>query len=125
MEPIYQVRKIGNHWEVGAYSNDEQWLMSSWHETFKQAIDACNAMNGEPSKTEPKKDDSGPAFPIPGQQKGEWRETRTSGMTLRDYFAAKALQGMLADSDSCPSSNEAVALYAYELADLMLAARAK
>jgi hypothetical protein len=58
----------------------------------------------------------GPAFP---------QETNSllsySGMTLRDYFAAKAMQGMLA----CPGSirvDDDAAL-AYKMADAMLKAR--
>jgi hypothetical protein len=55
----------------------------------------------------------GPAFPF---------GTAYSGMTLRDYFAAKALQAIV----QCPesSSNPAVlAMDAYILADAMLKAR--
>jgi hypothetical protein len=44
-------------------------------------------------------------------------------LTLRDYFAAKALQGMLANADADSLSNEAVATWAYTLADCMLKAR--
>jgi hypothetical protein len=45
------------------------------------------------------------------------------GMTLRDYFAAKAMQGILAD----PSTPEImdIAGAAYEMADAMLKARGK
>ena len=42
------------------------------------------------------------------------------GMTLRDYFAAAALQGNLIEPTA---SNEDVAKYAYSLADAMLKAR--
>ena len=60
-----------------------------------------------------------PAFPtlhIPNASPPAW-----SGMTLRDYFAAKAMQGMLAD----PSTPEImdIAGAAYEVADAMLKAR--
>lgn len=54
-----------------------------------------------------------------------------AGMTLRDYFAAAALQGMLAyyNKDSgdfhTNSSFEKNAEYAYQQADAMLAQRAK
>jgi hypothetical protein len=41
------------------------------------------------------------------------------GMTLRDYFAAKAMQGMM---DSV-CSDEYIARAAYKMADAMLAAR--
>jgi hypothetical protein len=54
------------------------------------------------------------AFPNPHLRDG-------SGMTLRDYFAARAMQGMLAD----PSTPEImdIAGAAYEVADAMLKAR--
>ena len=73
--------------------------------------------------------DGGPAFPSPvgiydGKTGGAVR-----GITLRDYFAAKALQGFLAHSD-CKDvglGNEDVtngaALEAYFVADAMLRAR--
>ena len=40
------------------------------------------------------KNDGGPAFPI-GSTPGDWG----NGMTLRDYFAAKAIQGMMSVPD--------------------------
>lgn len=46
------------------------------------------------------------------------------GMTLRDYFAAAALQGTLSAGD-CPSSNAGVASWAYNMADAMLTQRNK
>ena len=46
------------------------------------------------------------------------------GMTLRDYFAAKAMQGMLAYSYLHPLSMEAgCARDAYAMADAMLEAK--
>jgi hypothetical protein len=61
--------------------------------------------------------DGGPAFPTPpGIQHND-------GMTLRDYFAGKALQGMIA---SCTQQNwqeEYAAKASYQLADAMLKAR--
>lgn len=53
------------------------------------------------------------------------------GMSLRDYFAAAALQGMLACSrstqtcDTVQQNTIAAAEWAYEYADAMLAAREK
>ena len=44
------------------------------------------------------------------------------GMTLRDYFAAKAMQGFAACDDDFPSA-ESVAINAYKWADAMLKAR--
>lgn len=49
-----------------------------------------------------------------------------SGMDLRDYFAAKAMQGLLAQSQGTAfrSPKEHAAAYAYSMADAMLKARA-
>lgn len=46
-------------------------------------------------------------------------------MTLRDYFAAKAMQGLLAGRDHSPDGIkwEKYAYGAYEMADAMLKAR--
>jgi len=55
----------------------------------------------------------GPAFPL---DDGVHR-----GMTLRDYFAAKAMQGMMHDVSQ--PVGEVIAGWAYEVADAMLKAR--
>jgi hypothetical protein len=64
--------------------------------------------------------DGGPAFPVP-------EPGLECGMTLRDYFAAKAMQGLIAashDSDGVVDYNDmAVACSAYAMADAMLRAR--
>jgi hypothetical protein len=63
-----------------------------------------------------------PAFPSGNEVTlGNLRSNGHSGMTLRDYMAAKAMQGMLAD----PSTPEImdIAGAAYEVADAMLKAR--
>lgn len=62
------------------------------------------------------KPDGGPAFPFPVNS-GEWAQ----GLTLRDYFAAAALQGLLAHG----CRFEVAQQYAYESADAMLAERDK
>lgn len=63
-------------------------------------------------------DNGGPAFPVPG-----WKDDADfNGMTLRDYFAAKAMQGLLSDPNIKASANE-FATMAYTLADAMLKAR--
>jgi hypothetical protein len=59
----------------------------------------------------------GPAFPF---------GTAFSGMTLRDFFAAKAMQGLLSDSPSSSDVADAVntlAHFSYTIADAMLKAR--
>lgn len=45
------------------------------------------------------------------------------GMTLRDYIAAKALQGFLASPNLRPAKDSEAATAAYLLADAMLKAR--
>lgn len=69
------------------------------------------------------KNDGGPAFPI-GSTPEEWG----NGMTLRDYFAAKAMQAWLSDTKAefyDPKMQEAAAKYGYMIADQMLKARLK
>jgi hypothetical protein len=48
----------------------------------------------------------------------------TTGMTLRDYFAAKALQGIMVDPMMTMSADK-IADWAYEMADAMMEARTK
>ncbi len=49
---------------------------------------------------------------------------QTSGMELRDYFAAQALQGLLNEANS-DFADDAIAELAYSLADAMMEARDK
>lgn len=84
----------------------------------------------------------GPAFPIPLQSGQSWQGMAPcDGMTLRDYFAAKALQGLLAmersgeyfteegveagpnEDGTLFAHTEFIADEAYSIADRMLAAR--
>ena len=58
-----------------------------------------------------------PAFPV----SGDWSQIKDKGMTLRDYFAAKAMQSIMTRSPATPFSN--VAYYAYAQADAMMKAR--
>ena len=62
----------------------------------------------------------GPAFPIPGLH----NDADFNGMTLRDYFAAKAMQGLIVDPDRADQSREECARLSYAMADAMLKARA-
>jgi hypothetical protein len=71
----------------------------------------------------------GPAFP----SHGSMGEVAQEGMTLRDYFAAKAMQSILPSyqnvfddetgSDDDPTFPELLAKDAYIMADAMLKAR--
>ena len=69
----------------------------------------------------------GPAFPVTGY---ETRDDQglvavfQNGMTLRDYFAAKAMQGFVSDSDwRVDMHPDETARAAYSQADAMLKAR--
>ena len=69
--------------------------------------------------------DGGPAFPLtpcPGCDNSHKSVHEFSGMTIRDYFAAKALAGMLSDPDS-GGQPKIFAECAYAHADAMLVAR--
>lgn len=74
--------------------------------------------------------DGGAAFPVPPERLNNfngdphWSYPYT-GMTLRDYFAAAALQGMLAGSSLGQTSQKDYAWAAYAQADAMLAERTK
>lgn len=62
----------------------------------------------------------GPAFPHIDSGCGRFEE----GMTLRDYFAAKAMQGMMADGQVLKLVGDSeLAKAAYAIADEMLKAR--
>lgn len=79
----------------------------------------------------------GAAFPqfevVSGERDGhgdaiEAYTITTGGMTLRDYFAAKAMQGLMTACDNdgtwmATGISDEVAKNAYEVADAMLAAR--
>ena len=65
----------------------------------------------------------GPAFPTPAHN------LQNDGMTLRDYFAAKAMQAAFAEmlrEKPCEGAAAAIrvsAVIAYQMADAMLKAR--
>jgi hypothetical protein len=74
--------------------------------------------------------DGGQAFPSVAERVGQdtYKLLTQGGMTLRDYFAAKAMQGWLAgwpDDAPCDTDERKlkVALFAYSVADAMLKAR--
>lgn len=81
------------------------------------------------------KSDGGAAFPSPGVAVSDGRRDQMQqgayeGMTLRDYFAAKAAQGLLsgamADGTKYhPDAAAFIAQAAYQMADTMLEERAK
>lgn len=78
------------------------------------------------------RDDGGPAFPAPDLGEMHLKDRSAySGMTLRDYFAAEALDGVMGLVAARqhdlgivrPSGADGIAYSAYEIADAMLKAR--
>jgi hypothetical protein len=82
----------------------------------------------------------GPAFPIPGAvshyDEGSFSDSAHAGMTLRDYFAAKALIALassevwLKGMDKAAAQagiefKDSLALSSYRMADAMLRARSQ
>lgn len=83
------------------------------------------------------KNNGGPAFPGSSFQNdsdvnqtapngqvvapGDWVEM--PGMSLRDYFAAKAMQGTCARELASKTTTDVIASEAYKMADAMLRAR--
>jgi len=78
-------------------------------------------------------DDGGYAFPSPADEKAGWHSE--SGMTMRDWFAGRALAGLYACRDlqlaalhdfgqlNSGDFNACMARQAYQQADAMIAAR--
>jgi hypothetical protein len=60
-----------------------------------------------------------PAFPVLTD------EVSHMGMTLRDYFAGKVLQGLMSCGDAGSGDDQYIASTAYMMADAMLKERAK
>lgn len=73
--------------------------------------------------------DGGPAFPTENERQVGHNAWHYQGMTLRDYFAAAAMQGFIASNRSVDSPNgdvlQARAMWCYYHADAMLKARNK
>ena len=63
-----------------------------------------------------------PAFPNPRWE--GWGDPQ-AGMSLRDYFAAKAMQAIISDKEMIASlgSHESIATASYKVADAMMEAR--
>lgn len=65
------------------------------------------------------RNDGGPAHPVTAGH-----EVYATGLSVRDYFAAAALTGLLA-SGPLPRTHDEIAADAHKYADAMLAERAK
>ena len=75
-------------------------------------------------------DDGGPAFPCEANNHGIWPDgsagrlnPASQGMTLRDWFAGQALEGLLGGRTHATDLPENWANISYLLADAMLVAR--
>lgn len=74
-------------------------------------------------------DDSGPAFPVVCEDQRDTPsvvENGFSGMSLRDYFAGKALEGVplaLSQLHDVTEAYDRIATHAYKLAEAMIRAR--
>lgn len=73
----------------------------------------------------------GPAFPRVVEQPNGYMKA-VEGMTLRDYFAAQAMQALIArettgafNFEACPDDPWRVALWAYDVADQMIKVKGK
>ena len=67
-----------------------------------------------------------PAFPAPDRAEADFGENNRglySGMTLRDYFAAKAMQSFIHFASANDTDFDYEAKAAYKVADAMLKAR--
>lgn len=76
-------------------------------------------------KLSPMRDTGGPAFPLHNHG-SQTLGLHVTGMTLRDYFAAKVMQGILAGNYPITEKidcNKFIAISSYEMADAMLKAR--
>lgn len=69
--------------------------------------------------------DGGPAFPVWELNGKDQPEMTGFGMTLRDYFAARAMQSLLVTIDTYPDEHwrDGLAMDAYMMANAMLRAR--
>ena len=68
------------------------------------------------------KETGGPAFPRAAFDVNDYCGDGSEGMTLRDYFAARAMQGLMSGGTG-GWALELLAETAYEMADAMLKAR--
>jgi len=64
-----------------------------------------------------------PAFPVEVIYTQD--NEKFNGMTLRDYFAAKAMQGMLSENSGIRYPTDELVDFAYKVADAMISAREK
>lgn len=105
-------RPIPGYWDNGVFGVGDELFQ------FRLVTDQPDCPVTEATPV----DDGGPAFPVPPVGTGDPRDGMSrghDGMTLREYFAAQALAGMMASGSSHHA--KAVAKLAVEYADALLA----
>lgn len=98
-----------------------------------RALREINELKQERAKTRMAKNDGGPAFPAEYIDRTTGNRWPEPGMSLRDYFAGQALQGLIpeiagnlaneADHRLAPKAMRNGALLSYMIADAMIEAR--
>lgn len=110
----------------GSRDTDDQAALDDYDQALVQ-IDAAIARATECQGPSSPDNTGGPAFPVEfdhqtfAPRNVKEAKRLMSGMTLRDYFAAKAMQAWLVGVEN--PKIEGCAKSAYEIADAMLAAR--
>lgn len=87
-------------------------------EGMRKAVAANRKALGLPPQEWISSTDGGAAIPAPHEAKGYPKE-----VTLRDYFAAKAMQAIISKPDCRNYESDSIPKNAYMLADAMLAER--
>jgi hypothetical protein len=115
-------------WHAQGLRSPAAWL---WNWPFHRVMEQCH--NWRIYKPKKRKEevstpkDGGPAFPVStGHHPDTMMKDPRIGMTLRDYFAGKAMQGLLAagtEAQFCFSGDTTLAAISYGIADAMLAER--
>lgn len=113
--------------EDGSYEDVEMPLYNTMDERLAMArtkvsgnIERVMYMHeSHSSTTAPPPADGGPAFPSGNLDE----QCPSDGLSLRDYFAAKAMQGLIGNNDRGLIDMPWVAEGAYKIADAMLKAR--
>ena len=123
---------------LGKPDPDQQWIerelnrINPWrHEQGADGADTAALRQlvlelRDKGRSDAQPDNSGPAFPafeVRTHDTGDLVANASQGMTVRDYFAAKALQGLVVTEANQSLKPDAWAQEAYMVADAMLKAR--
>jgi len=116
----YGVLCQGIDWTHGTHDGSKAFIY--WPELV-----AVRLIDEQQPQPQPQPHDGGPAFPVTQVELDEEgravKIAPSCGMTLRDYFAAAALQGMMANPSWDSTLRHTVAENAYGYANAMLAER--